>query len=59
MQTNPAVPESARLWWGLIDPELSLRCAALSPAQERRWDWSLRALWEALRTGTLWEGWYE
>lgn len=38
-------------WWGLIDPELSLRCAAVrGTAQDGdiQWDWSLRAFLSAL-----------
>lgn len=38
-------------WWGLIDPELSLRAAALPGWQESsaiEWDWSLRAFFSAL-----------
>ena len=38
-------------WWGLIDPELSLRAAAL-PGETRdgllEWDWSLRGFFAAL-----------
>ena len=40
--------------WGLIDPSLALRCAAI--AQEGTgvtWDWSLAGLWEAL--SALWD----
>lgn len=35
-----------RNWWGLIDPELALSCAAL--ADSTQWDWSLTAFLEAL-----------
>ena len=38
-------------WWGLIDPELSLRAAALpGPARDGpiQWDWSLRGFLAAL-----------
>lgn len=40
-----------RNWWGLVDPELSLRAAAL-PGEGQHdlitWDWSLQALLSAL-----------
>lgn len=37
-------------WWGLIDPELSLRAASLSiePHDIVEWDWSLQAFLSAL-----------
>lgn len=38
-------------WWGLIDPELSLRAAALPGGGQdgpTQWDWSLRGLLAAL-----------
>ena len=37
-------------WWGLIDPELSLGCAALGGAHGGpiEWDWSLRGFLAAL-----------
>lgn len=39
-------------WWGLIDPEASLRAACCGEAQEGEdsleWDWSLGAILEAL-----------
>lgn len=36
-------------WWGLIDPETSLACAALPSAEtELQWDWSFAALLEAI-----------
>lgn len=43
----------ARLWWGLIDPELSLWFAQLSPEDEDGeerilWDWSWRGFLAAL-----------
>lgn len=35
--------------WGLIDPELALRCAAITAVgEEITWDWSLAGLWQAL-----------
>ncbi|MBQ8312760.1 MAG: stage II sporulation protein R [Clostridia bacterium] len=39
-------------WWGLIDPELALQCAAFD--EELRWDWSLHGFLRAL-LGNLWE----
>lgn len=40
-----------RNWWGLIDRELALRCAAIGQGQgEIIWDWSLSGLWEALKS---------
>lgn len=52
MQTNPAVPESARLWWGLIDPELSLWFSRL-PLEDSEegpilWDFSWRGFLASL-----------
>lgn len=41
--------------WGLIDPELSLRAAATGHG-DVCWDWSLDALWDALRTFFAKEG---
>lgn len=41
-----------RNWWGLIDPELALQCAALEDTLQ--WDWSLRGLLKAL-LGIDWE----
>lgn len=38
-------------WWGLLDPELSLRLASVPEAEEAEpivWDWSWRALLAAL-----------
>lgn len=41
-----------RNWWGLVDPELSLRTAAVPGTQQEdapiQWDWSLRAFLSAL-----------
>ena len=45
--------QEARLWWGLIDPEMSLWCVQL-PQQEKHpeapvlWDWSWRGFLAAL-----------
>ncbi len=39
-------------WWGLIDPELALQCAAFQ--DELHWDWSLRGFLQVL-LGNLWE----
>ena len=50
---TPAAPQESRLWWGLIDPEMSLWCAQL-PRQESApdsrilWDWSWRGFLAAL-----------
>lgn len=33
-------------WWGLVDPELALSCAAWQ--QDWRWDWSLQGFLKAL-----------
>lgn len=35
-------------WWGLLDPETSLIAACAGDAETLTWDWSLRALVEAL-----------
>ena len=48
-------------WWGLIDPELSLRAASVPDAAWENaieWDWSLQALLSALLglSLTTWEG---
>lgn len=43
----------SRLWWGMIDPELSAWCARL-PFDEANedtpilWDWSWRSFWASL-----------
>ena len=40
-----------RNWWGLLDPELSIRFALVpggTPNDGVCWDWSLEALWAAL-----------
>lgn len=53
MVSTPAAPQESRLWWGLIDPEMSLWCAQL-PRQESApdsrilWDWSWRGFLAAL-----------
>lgn len=39
-------------WWGLIDPELALQCAAFD--EDRGWDWSLHGFLRAL-LGGFWE----
>lgn len=47
---QPAVQES-RVWWGLIDPELSLWFSALPdqlPDKPVLWDFSWRNFWAAL-----------
>ncbi len=40
-------------WWGLIDPEASLRMAGIpddiAPDESIAWDWSWRGFWQALR----------
>lgn len=41
-----------RNWWGLIDPQLALSCAAIQEPTDRPdivWDWSLGAFLEALQ----------
>lgn len=36
-------------WWGLLDPELALRCAGSEDASAP-WDWSLEGFWAALKS---------
>lgn len=49
-----SIPQESRLWWGLIDPELSAWFAHLpaDTAKEKDdrilWDWSWRGFWAAL-----------
>lgn len=43
----------SRLWWGMIDPELSAWCARLPLHEENAdtsvlWDWSWRGFWASL-----------
>ena len=48
-KTCAATP--ARLWWGMIDPELSLLMACTGRTDTTQpviWDWSWRAFWAAL-----------
>lgn len=57
IQTNPSAPESTRLWWGLIDPELSLWFSRL-PLEEADkapilWDFSWRGFLASLFSSPL------
>ena len=48
----PEQPQASPLWWGMLDPEMSLWFARV-PADSRtdgsvRWDWSWEGFWAAL-----------
>lgn len=45
-------------WWGLVDPEHSLRAASCAQADGLVWDWSPGAVWQALGPELArWLGW--
>ncbi len=52
MQDCSSLPQESRLWWGLIDPELSAWLARLPLEEEADkpvvWDWSWRNFLAAL-----------